>query len=161
MYKILLAVLFTFGLAACSQGVVTQPEPADLAVQMNRLERQHRDIEAALGGLTLQYLSESEYPWTYNPVPKPSFAAWLATWEGQEVEQRRTFKYFFKQLKNPLYTNIDAERYRRLEQVLRRHLNHLTVYWVIDPANPVEVQLVILGENRYGVFALSTVSIET
>lgn len=161
MYKTLLALLLAFGLAACSQSVLTQPEPAELSGQTDRLERQHRDIEAALGGLTLQYLSESEYPWTYNPVPKPSFDAWFAEWEGREVEQRRTFRYFFKQLKNPLYTNIDAERYRRLEQVLRRHLNRLTVYWVIDPANPVEVRVVILGENRFGVFALSTISIET
>lgn len=161
MYKILLAVLLAFGLAACSQGVVTPPEPAELNVQANRLERQHRDIEAALGGLTLQYLSESEYPWTYNRVPKPSFAAYFAEWEGQNVEQRRSFREFFNRLKDPLYTNIDAERYRRLERVLRRHLNHLTVYWVTDPENPYEVQVVILGENRFGVFALSTVSIET
>jgi len=45
--------------------------------------------------------------------------------------------------------------------VLRQHFNHLTVYWVVDPADPVAVRVVILGQNRLGVFALETVSIET
>ena len=159
MNKVAILLLVAL-LAACSQSVEI-PAPTELSVQAHRLERQRADIEAVIGNLTLQYLSESEYPWTYNPVPKPSFDAWFAGWEGQHVEQRRSFRYFFKQLKNPLYTNTDAERYRQLERVLRRHLNHLTVYWVTDPADPYEVQVVILGKNRYGVFALSTISIET
>ncbi len=161
MYKsaiLFLAVL----LAACSQQIgVSTPEPTELSVQTHRLARQQADIEAALSEPTLQYLSESEYPWTYNPAPKPSFAAWFASWEAQQVEQWRTFRYFFKQLKNPLYVDVDAERYRQLERVLRRHLNHLMVYWVTDPERPYEVQVVIPGQNRYGVFALSTLSIET
>jgi hypothetical protein len=160
MIKIFSVLLLTLMLAGCGNSVVTPP-PTELSVQRDRLERQHREIEAALGGPTLQYLSESEYPWTYNPVPKPSFDAWFAEWEGRSVEQHQSFNHFFKQLKNPLYTNIDAKRYRQLERTLRRHLNHLTVYWVTDPANPALVQVVILGKNRFGVFVLSTLSIET
>ena len=161
MYRIVSVLLLAFALAACGQAVVPQPGPAELSVQATRLERQHREIRAALGGLTLQYLSESEYPWVYNPVPKPSFAAYLAGWEGQDVAQRRSFTEFFRQLRNPLYTDIDAERYTVLERTLRRHLDYLRVYWVTDPENPYEVQIVILGKNRFGVFALSTISIET
>lgn len=161
MYK-LLALLLALVLAACGQA--TPPQVVDITptAQTERsAARQQADIEAAIGGLPLQYLSESESPWVYNRVPKPSFAAWLASWEAQGIEQRRSFQKFFKQLENPLYTNIDAERYRVLEQVLRRHLNHLTIYWIIDPANPAEVQVVILGRNRFGVFALSAISVET
>ncbi len=56
-----------------------------------------------------------------------------------------------------LRPSSDAPRVR----VLRRNFNHLTVYWVIDPADPVAVRVVILGQNRLGVFALETLSIET
>ena len=163
MYKIvnLVSALFlTFALAAC-QSAVPEPEPAELGAQTHRLERQHQEIRAALGGLTLQYLSESEYPWVYNPIPKPSFAAYLAGWEGKDVVQRRSFTEFFKQLRNPLYTDVDAERYTVLERTLRRHLDYLRIYWVTDPADPYEVQIVILGKNRFGVFALRAVSVET
>ena len=159
MYKIVAVLFLAFTLAACSQSAVS--EPAALSTQATRLERQHKEIRAALGGLTLQYLSESEYPWVYHPVPKPSFAAYLAAWEGKDVTQRRSFTEFFRQLRNPLYTDIDAERYTVLEQTLRRHLDYLRIYWVTDPADPYEVQIVILGKNRFGVFALSTISIET
>ena len=82
-------------------------------------------------------------------------------WEGKDVTQRRSFTEFFRQLRNPLYTDIDAERYTVLERTLRRLLDYLRIYWVTDPAAPYEVQIVILGKNRFGVFALSTVSIET
>lgn len=161
MYRTLFASLLTLALAACAQDVATwpAPEPAELSVQANRLERQQADIEDAIAGLF--YLSESDYPWTYNPVPKPSLSEWLASWEGSTLEQRRGFRAFFDQLTDPNATGDDAKRYRRLEQVLRRHLNHLTVYWLIDPADPVRVRVVILGTNRFGVFALSTISIET
>ncbi len=154
------ALLLTFALAAC-QSAVPEPEAAELGAQATRLERQHKEIRAALGGLTLQYLSESEHPWVYNPVPKASFAAYLAGWESQDVQQRRSFTEFFRQLRNPLYTDVDAERYTVLERTLRRHLDYLRVYWVTDPADPYRVQIVILGKNRFGVFALSTLSIET
>ena len=159
MYKIVAVLFLAFTLAACSQSAVS--EPAALSTQATRLERQHKEIRAALGGLTLQYLSESEYPWVYHLVPRPSFAAYLAAWEGKDVTQRRSFTEFFRQLRNPLYTDIDAERYTVLERTLRRHLDYLRIYWVTDPAAPYEVQIVILGKNRFGVFALSTVSIET
>lgn len=163
MYRIVnifSAFFLTFALAAC-QSAVPEPEPAKLGAQATRLERQHKEIRAALGGLTLQYLSESEHPWVYNPVPKPSFAAYLAEWKGKDVTQRRSFTEFFRQLRNPLYTDIDAERYTVLERTLRRHLDYLRIYWVTDPADPYEVQIVILGKNRFGVFALSTLSTET
>ena len=66
---------------------------------------------------------------------------------------------------NPVHTmldtGVDAERYTVLERTLRRHLDYLRVYWITDPATPYEVHIVILGKNRFGVFALSTVSIET
>ena len=155
------ALLLALVLGACSQGVPTQPapEPAELSVQANRLERQHADIEAAINGLL--YLSESERPWTYNPVPKPRLSDWLASWEGLQLEQRRGFRALFDQLTDLGATGTDAERYGRLERVLKRHFRHLTVYWVTDLANPVEVGVVVLGENRFGVFALSTLSIET
>lgn len=161
MYRTLFASLLFLALAACAQDVVTRPapEPAELSVQANRLERQQADIEAAIAGLF--YLSESDYPWTYNPVPKPNLSEWLASWEGFHLEQRRGFEAFFNQLTDPNATGDDAERYRRLERTLRRHFNHLTTYWVIDPADPVRVRVVILGTNRFGVFALSTISIET
>ena len=61
MYKIVAVLFLAFTLAACSQSAVS--EPAALSTQATRLERQHKEICAALGGLTLQYLSESEYPW--------------------------------------------------------------------------------------------------
>ena len=163
MYKIVnivSALFLTFALAAC-QSALPEPKPAELSAQTTRLELQHKEIKAAIGGLTLQYLSESEYPWVYNPVPKPSFADYFAEWEGQDALQRRSFTEFFRQLRNPLYTDIDAERYTVLERTLRRHLDYLRVYWVTDPENPYEVQIVILGKNRFGVFALSTISIET
>ena len=159
MYKIVAVLFLAFTLAACSQNAVS--EPAALSTQATRLELQHKEIRAALGGLTLQYLSESEYPWVYHLVPRPSFATYLAAWEGKDVTQRRSFTEFFRQLRNPLYTDIDAERYTVLERTLRRHLDYLRVYWVTDPENPYEVQIVILGKNRFGVFALSTISIET
>lgn len=160
MYKIL-ASLLALVLAACAQDVVTRPalEPAELSVQTNRLEQQHADIEAATNGLL--YLSEGDYPWTYNPVPKPRLGDWLVSWEGFELEQRRSFRAFFDQLTDPNATGNDAVRYRRLERTLRRHFERLTVYWVIDPADPVQVRVVILGKNRFSVFALSTISIET
>ena len=134
----------------------TPPAPLESA---RRAERQGADIEAAISGLL--YLSENDYPWTYNPVPKPRLSDWLRSWEGSTLEQRRTFGAFFRQLKDPALTGDDAERYRVLERVLRQHFNHLTVYWVVDPADPVAVRMVILGQNRLGVFALETVSIET
>ena len=163
MYKIVnivSALFLTFALAAC-QSALPEPKPAELSAQATRLELQHKEIRAAIGGLTLQYLSESEYPWVYNSVPKPSFAAYFAGWEGKDVVQRRSFTEFFRQLRNPLYTDIDAERYTVLERTLRRHQDYLRIYWVTDPADPYEVQIVILGKNRFGVFALSTISIET
>ncbi len=161
MRTIFSTLLLALALAACGQAVPPQPEPAAVSVQATRLERQHREIRAALGGLTLQYLSESEHPWVYSPVPKPSFAAYLAEWKGKDALQRRSFTEFFRQLRNPMYTDIDAERYTVLERTLRRHLDYLRIYWVTDPENPYEVQVVILGKNRFGVFALSTISIET
>lgn len=159
MYKTFFASLLALVLAACAQDVVTRPapDPAELSVQTNRLERQQDDIGAAINGLL--YLSESDYPWTYNPVPKPCLSDWLASWEGLQLEQRRSFRAFFDQLTDPNATGKDAEHYRRLERTLRRHFERLTVYWLIDPADPVRV--VILGKNRFGVFALSTISIET
>lgn len=161
MCRPLPALFLALVLGACSQGVVTQPapEPTELTVQTNRLERQHANIEAAIDSLL--YLSESERPWTYNPVPKPLLSDWLASWEGHQLEQRRGFRALYDQLTDPGATGADAARYRRLERVLKRHFRYLTVYWVTDPANPVEVGVVVLGENRFGVFALSTVSIET
>lgn len=159
--RIILSALLAFALAACGQTAVPQPDPATVSAQATRLELQHKEIRAALGGLTLQYLSESEHPRVYNPVPKPSFAAYLAGWKGKDVAQRRSFTEFFRQLRNPMYTDIDAERYTVLERTLRRHLDYLRVYWVTDPADPYEVQIVVLGKNRFGVFALSTISIET
>ena len=120
MYRIvnLVCILLAFALAAC-QSAVPEPEPAELGAQATRLERQHKEIRAALGGLTLQYLSESEHPWVYHPVPKPSFAAYLAEWKGKDVARRRSFTEFFRQLRNPLYTDLDAERYTVLERALR------------------------------------------
>lgn len=156
-----LIVLLALVLAACAQQATSPQNPdAPLSAQTTRsAARQQADIEAAIS--VLLYLSESEYPWTYDPVPKPRPSDWLASWEGNELEQRRSFRDFFSQLKDPDLTGDDAARYQQLEKVLRKYFNHLEVYWVIDPANPVRVRLVILGKNRLGVFALETVSIET
>ncbi len=158
MNKPLLALVLALTLASCGQQTTPPPNTAPLE-SARSADRQGADIEAAISGLL--YLSESEYPWTYNPVPKPRLSDWLSSWEGSTPQQRRTFRAFFRQLKDPALTGDDAERYRVLERVLRRHFNHLTVYWVIDPADPVAVRIVILGQNRLGVFALETVSIET
>lgn len=159
MYRLLFVPLLALVLAACGQSTPPRADLAPTAQPERSAARQQADIEAAVDGLL--YLSESDYPWTYNPVPKPRLSDWLESREGLELEQRRSFKAFFDQLTDPDATGDDAERYRRLERTLRRHFSRLTVYWIIDPADPVRVRLVILGKNRLGVFALETVSIET
>ena len=54
-----------------------------------------------------------------------------------------------------------ARRYFRLGKLLERRFSSVRVYWVTDPVNPVEVQLIIVGINRFGAALLETVSIET
>ena len=124
---------------------------------------QKATLERALDGLL--YLSESDRPWTYTLLEGATFADFEALQSGKLLEQRRTFTDFFGQLSqipegNPVGTRI-AKRYFRLGQLLERRFSSLKVYWVTDSANPVEVQLVIVGINRFGAALLETVSIET
>ena len=113
----------------------------------------------------LLYLSESERPWTYTLLEGATFTDFEALQAGKVLEQRRTFTDFFSQLSqiptgNPVGTRT-AKRYFRLGNLLERRFSSLKVYWVTDPVNPVEVQLVIVGINRFGAAMLETVSIET
>jgi len=124
---------------------------------------QKATLEKALDGLL--FLSESERPWTYTLLEGGNFADFAALQAGKSLEQRRTFADFFAQLSrvptgDPVGTRL-ARRYFRLGQLLERRFTSLRVYWVHDPANPVEVHLFIVGINRFGAALLETVSIET
>ena len=124
---------------------------------------QKATLERALDGLL--YLSESDRPWTYTLLEGATFADFEALQSGKLLEQRRTFTEFIGQLSqipagDPVGTRI-AKRYFRLGKLLERRFSSLKVYWVLDPANPVEVQLYIVGINRFGAALLETVSIET
>lgn len=50
-------------LASCGQQITPPPNTAPLE-SARSADRQQADIEAAISGLL--YLSESDYPWTYN-----------------------------------------------------------------------------------------------
>ena len=124
---------------------------------------QKATLERALDGLL--YLSESDRPWTYTLLEGATFTDFEALQAGKVLEQRRTFTEFIGQLSqipmgDPLGTRT-ARRYFRLGQLLERRFSSLKVYWVVDPANPVEVHLYIVGINRFGAALLETVSIET
>ncbi len=71
MNKPLLAFVLALTLAACGQQTAPAPDAA-LLQPARSATRQQADIEAAISGLL--YLSESEYPWTYNPIPKPDLS---------------------------------------------------------------------------------------
>ena len=124
---------------------------------------QKATLERALDGLL--YLSESDRPWTYTLLEGATFADFETLQAGKTLEQRRTFTDFIGQLSqipagNLVGTRI-AKRYFRLGKLLERRFSSLKVYWVLDPANPVEVQLYIVGINRFGAALLETVSIVT
>jgi len=126
-------------------------------------QEQKATLERALDGLL--YLSESDRPWTYTLLEGAGFADFEALQTGKSLEQRRTFADFFTQLSqipvgDPVGTRL-AKRYFRLGKLLERRFTTLRVYWVIDPTNPVEVHLFIVGINRFGAALLETVSIET
>ena len=142
---------------------VMAPETA-LEAQVRRTPTEQKAaLERALDGLL--FLSESERPWTYHLLEGGSFADFEALQAGKTLEQRRSFTDFFTQLSripvgDPVGTRL-ARRYFRLGQLLERRFTSLRVYWVHDPANPVEVHLFIVGLNRFGAALLETVSIET
>ena len=142
---------------------IMAPETALEARVRRTLTEQKVALEKALNGLL--YLSESERPWTYTLLEGGGFADFEALQAGKSLEQRRSFTDFFTQLSqipvgDPVGTRL-ARRYFRLGQLLERRFLNLKVYWVTDPANPVEVHLFIVGINRFGAALLETVSIET
>jgi len=151
------------GSSASTLAFETETETETEARVRRTPSEQKATLERALDGLL--YLSESERPWTYTLLEGATFTDFEALQAGKVLEQRRTFTDFFSQLSqiptgNPVGTRT-AKRYFRLGNLLERRFSSLKVYWVTDPVNPVEVQLVIVGINRFGAAMLETVSIET
>ncbi len=139
------------------------PETALEARVRRTPTEQKATLERALDGLL--YLSESERPWTYTLLEGGTFADFEALQAGKTLEQRRTFADFFTQLSqiptgDPVGKRL-ARRYFKLGQLLEHRFTSLKVYWVHDPASPVEVHLFVVGVNRFGAALLETVSIET